>query len=120
MLCNRTTKPKFTKMQIAECYKCKHASGKKIWCCLLGVQIIEQGKVLTPSKTKMAGSFAKAVGKHIASGMKNRSEAEIKKVMDICFACEYFVKEKQRCLKCGCKMNIKSRWATSHCAIEKW
>jgi len=39
MNCNKKTIPIFTTQQISECSGCIHASGKKIWCCLFGVEI---------------------------------------------------------------------------------
>lgn len=50
MYCSKIEPPEFTKEQIAKCQECKHASGKKIWCCYHGVRIIERGRVFTPAK----------------------------------------------------------------------
>ena len=65
MLCNKKTKPEFTKEQIAECKKCIHATGKKIWCCLLGVDIgkprvlMRNKRIITPSR-KIIRPFPKS------------------------------------------------------------
>ena len=130
MNCNKITKPIFTKEQLEECYQCKHASGKKTWCCLLGVHLIEQGKVLTPNRdikypslTTQAKGFAKGVGRHVASGMKTRTKAEQAAVMEICEVCEFYNPASRigkRCIKCGCCLSLKKRWATAHCPINKW
>jgi len=124
--CNRITKPEFTKEQIAECGKCKHASARVKWCGLFGDWIGEQ-KIIVPSKKiqypsmpTMGKNFAKEGIKHIAGGMKKRSDEEYKKCMAICDICEWFVKDKVRCQKCGCKMQVKARWVTAHCPINKW
>ena len=118
MTCDRKNTPEFTKFQILECEKCKHASGKKIWCCLFGVYFKQQ----LPSKQKMAKSFLKAGTKHVKSGLKKRSNIEQKKIMDICIECgEYMLKNNTpRCKKCGCYIGIKQSWATAHCPVNKW
>ncbi|KKM21304.1 hypothetical protein LCGC14_1636770 [marine sediment metagenome] len=130
MLCNKITKPEFTKEQIAECRQCKHASKKKIWCCLFGVSIIETGKIITPDRKikypslpRMGMNFAKATGKHIASGFKKRSKQEQELVKTICQKCSEYVLETKigpRCKKCGCCVSLKKRWATSRCPLGKW
>ena len=126
MTCNKIIQPEYTKAQIKECQSCKHASGKKVWCCLFGCNIGEQRiitppkKIQYPSMPKMAGNLLKETGRHIAGGMKKRSDAEIARVMAICGGCELYVKDKQRCQKCGCKINIKGPWASAHCPIGKW
>jgi len=50
MFCNKITIPEFTKEQIAECQKCKHASAKKAWCCHFGVWIRKGGRIITQDK----------------------------------------------------------------------
>ncbi len=117
---NCKTIPLFTKEQIAECHECCHASKKKIWCCKYGVTI---GEKKYPSKIQMAKNFGKAAGKHIKSGMKERTVVEQKRVMDICLECEWYEPTSKlgvRCKKCGCCMDIKKRWATAHCPLKKW
>lgn len=117
--------PEFTKEQIAECEKCKHISGKKIWCCLFGAWIKEpeKNKIVYPSLPKMGMNLAKSTGKHIANGMKQRTDEEIAKLVLICEKCEFYVRQSKmgpRCRKCGCNMNVKMRWASDHCPAGKW
>ena len=59
-------------------------------------------------------------------GMSNRlknvwlhDQEVIKKRWDICKGCE-FLTEKDKCLKCGCFMKVKTRVATVACPIGKW
>ena len=130
MSCNKIIKPEFTKQQIEECMQCKHASKKKIWCCLFGVPIVESGKIITPDKeikypslSKMGMNFAKATGKHIASGFKKRSKEEQEFIKRLCQKCIEFVsvtKLGPRCKKCGCCISLKARWATANCPIGEW
>ena len=130
MDCNRITTPDFTRKQISECQKCKHASGRKIWCCLFGVHIIENGKIIQParkvkypSKLKMAKSLVKETTKYVKAGMPNRSNAEQLRCKAICELCdEYVLKTKvgPRCQKCGCCMNLATLWKTKNCLLKKW
>ncbi len=107
--------------------KIKEARRKK------GKIIIPSKKILRPkypSPLTMAKSFGKAVVNHAKSGFKNRTEAEQHKVMRICSTsgknggkCDFFVPDSKigpRCIKCGCCISLKSRWATAHCPIGKW
>ena len=72
----------------------------------------------TPDKIKMAKSFSKAAIKHIASGLKTREQKEIRRIMSICRNCDEYVNK--RCKICGCNMNKKIEWATTHCPLKKW
>ena len=133
MNCNNITKPPFTKEQIAECQSCKWISKKKRWCCLFGVWIIEEGKILQPIRKiiqpklppiqKMAGNFAKSAFKYAASGLKNRSPKEQETCKQICRKCENYMPESklgERCKKCGCCINLAVRWVSKNCPIGKW
>ena len=127
MTCNKITKPEFTKEQIIECGKCKHASAKVKWCGLFGDWIGEHSRIIVPDKkikypsiATMGKSFIKAGAKHIASGMKERSEEEIKRILTICESCEEYVKKTGRCKVCGCGMKRKIKWSTTNCKLRKW
>ena len=121
------TIPKFDREQIAICEKCKHISGKKIWCCKWGIAIKEKSIIQYPSKLKMAGNLVKATGKHIKSGFKKRSDTEQLKCIEICQKCEFYKEDAKiagiktpRCTKCGCCSKVKTRWVSSNCPIGKW
>ena len=124
MSCVETTRPEFSKEFIKnhcgtiEKFLCKHASGKIKFCQRFG-HIGEQ-KIIYPSKITMGKSLLKAGAKHIASGAKQRSTEEQKKCIEICNACDRFVKEAERCTACGCKMKRKIKWATTICNLGKW
>lgn len=130
MICNRITKPEFTKQQILDCKKCKHISGKKVWCCLFGVWIDGRTEVIQPSKkmqypslVTMGKSFARESIRHIKTGRQKRSEEERVRCIAICRQCDNFVPETKigpRCMICGCCMSLKKRWATAHCKLGKW
>ncbi len=113
MLC--ITKPEFTKSQIKSCGRCKWASARTKWCGKWGCQI--QGY---PSLPKMGSSFVRAAIKQKLAGNPKRSSEEIARIKAICGVCDFFEKDKKRCLKCGCKMERKIPWETTHCLIGKW
>lgn len=75
-----------------------------------------------PNIAKQASSFTKESIRYIKSGMPKRSPDEIDRVKLICKQCDYYQERNGsvRCAKCGCYLNIKTRWATADCPIGKW
>jgi len=131
MNCDKIKKPEFTKAQIAECQGCKHASGKKIWCCLFGIPIgkplaiiqMPQKKKPLPQKprpkptlTDMAGHFTKAMVKWAGKGFKTVSKDEYIKRRKICTDCA----GGWRCPHCGCQIWAKAALITETCPDKKW
>jgi len=124
MPCNRKTKPEFTKEQLAECEHCKHISGKKIWCCLLGVYVKEPSKIITrpkkiitpPTIPQMATHFAKAMIKWAKKGFKTVSKEEYFKRRLACSQCQ----PTGRCPHCGCNLWAKAALVTETCKEDKW
>lgn len=61
-----------------------------------------------------------------AKGVILAPEEEVKKRWDLCYDCEFFLKESEnniipyRCKKCGCAMKMKIRLAASWCPVNKW
>ena len=45
-------------------------------------------------------------------------EEVLKMRWDLCSGCEFLKDDK--CLKCGCFMNVKAHWAHAECPIGKW
>ncbi len=75
----------------------------------------------TPGIMKQGVNFIKATVKHVANKMKQVSQKEMDRRMDICKGCEFFTDGKRpRCAKCGCHMKLKARWESEHCPIDKW
>jgi len=70
----------------------------------------------------MVGNLVKETAKYTRSGFKTRTKEEQEKVIAICMQCEFYNQNRftPRCKKCGCYMDIKKRWITSHCKISKW
>ena len=40
--------------------------------------------------------------------------------MDICKKCEFFSARQERCKKCGCWLDHKTKFSASTCPIDKW
>jgi len=127
MLCNRERIPEFTAAQIAECEKCKHISGKKIWCCKFGVYIREHERIIVPKQMPSVGTMAKGFvregAKYLKAGRPKRSEVEQTACRLICVQCGHYQEKSKlgpRCSKCGCCVNLKTRWATAHCPEGLW
>ena len=135
MTCNRIAKPEMTKTQIAECEKCKHASGKKIWCCLFGIPIGEPKNIITRPKriitpdqirnrpprpkltlAKMALDFSKAMLRWAAKGLATVPKAEYIKRRQICQDCQ----DGWRCRYCGCMIWAKIALTTETCPEGQW
>ena len=117
---------KFNAEQIAKCKLCKHASAnvkhpsKLGWCGFHAVHVDDKSKKKMPPLITQAKNFTTATKKHVAAGRPKRSELETAKCMATCEKCEWFNPDSRRCSKCGCRMTIKSRWATANCPIGKW
>jgi hypothetical protein len=77
-----------------------------------------------PNSVQMAKNFGTSVVRNIQSVMSgnqmNVSEPEKQKRLDICNACEFFIKESQRCSKCGCYMAVKTYLKAEKCPVGKW
>jgi len=135
MTCNKLTKPEMTAEQIAECQQCRHASGKKVWCCLFGIPIEEKSLIIQPNRSviparngplrypsllKQAGNFGKAAYHHIRTGRHHRTEAEQEACKLACLPCEHYDKLADRCRKCGCHLGVKISWASADCPLNRW
>ena len=81
------------------------------------VENFEKEKVSLSDKVK---SLIKATGEHISNGMKNVDDSIYIERTSICKDCEFLVKERNACEKCGCYIPIKARWEVSKCPINKW
>lgn len=81
-----------------------------------------EGKIVTgpPSLGKQIVSFGKAAAKQAIAGNPRRTEEEVERLKSICAECEFFMPAKIKCMKCGCSLNVKERWATASCPIGKW
>jgi len=40
--------------------------------------------------------------------------------LKICYVCEQFIKDKNKCNICGCNMKLKAKIHLFNCPLEKW
>lgn len=108
------TKPiAFDRQQLAKCKACNMASAQVRWCGRWGIE------VGYPSKIQMAKSLGKASIDQARAGFPTRSPEKVAEIMRICKQCPSYVKDAERCLKCGC-CSKKIKWATQNCPVGKW
>tara|TARA_R110000751_G_scaffold260477_7_gene359848 strand:- start:186 stop:545 length:360 start_codon:yes stop_codon:yes gene_type:complete len=85
---------------------------------------IKLEKKKLPSKRQMAANLTKSLSKSakaLVSGKKIKAELSlIEKRTAICHGCAWFIKENQRCSKCGCVVPLKVYLAEETCPVEKW
>ncbi len=58
--------------------------------------------------------------KHVANGLKNVSDEEKAKIMEICSGCEVLNKNDNSCGNCGCFVSVKAAWESEKCPLGKW
>ncbi len=115
-----TIKPiKFNKKQRELCGLCPKASLKLSFCQRWGTLQWEDIDKY-PSLIEQAKSFGKAVIDQARAGNPKRSHEQTTKSMRICKQCPSYVAEDERCRKCGCRMPVKIKWATTRCPLNKW
>lgn len=130
------TKPSvLDESQITKCQICKHASGKKMWCCKWGFYFKQPekkvyetavSKIIVPAEkpqskakptlSQMAGDFIKAMFRWGKSGLACVSKDEYVRRRSICSECT----DGWRCPHCGCMLWAKVALATEKCPEEKW
>lgn len=40
--------------------------------------------------------------------------------LEICSSCEFYRPNRDRCAKCGCFMNLKTKLENARCPLKKW
>lgn len=80
------------------------------------------GTEALPSIPTMANNAVVAAGRIILHGIKKVSDEEKARRLAICQKCEFLIRRSgsDRCAKCGCFLNFKSRLEAWHCPIKKW
>ena len=78
-----------------------------------------------PPILKQARNYAKAVTKHVASGMQTRTDEEVINLLQICETCEKY--SDGRCTVCGCRVSSeknafanKLRMKSQKCPEGRW
>lgn len=111
-------------------------SGKYCVCkvCGLKVEAEDPSKVYAscpgsprkfPPLLKQVKNYAKAMTKHIATGMETRTDEDVIQLLEICEACENY--KDGRCAVCGCRLSSgsnaftnKLRMKSQACPKGKW
>lgn len=73
-----------------------------------------------PSALSMARNTIRAASDLLVNGFESVDKKELKRREAICFECEHFRKSDNRCGKCGCFLQWKSKLRAWHCPVEKW
>jgi hypothetical protein len=78
-------------------------------------------KVL-PTLTQQAKNLTRSISRYIKSGGGVVSQEVKQKRLAICRGCEFYEPEEQRCLECGCYLQIKASLPSETCPLEipKW
>lgn len=56
----------------------------------------------------------------IDEGLESRSVESREKNLKICSDCEFYIKESERCGKCGCFLKLKVKLKSWKCPLNKW
>jgi hypothetical protein len=77
-----------------------------------------------PSMIQMANNLLHTARDVAKSTMHGNHVMALQDVVDkrwqTCLNCEFFVKDSQRCTKCGCFMVAKTKLEAAKCPIGKW
>jgi len=72
----------------------------------------------------MAKNLGGSIKKNISTLMKGNkvaaSDEKVKMREKTCLHCDWFEKEKLRCIKCGCLVPVKIRLEEESCPLNKW
>lgn len=72
-------------------------------------------------KFKNAVSTAVDVVKETIKGVPVKADVVLSTArLKACMSCEFYIQNRDRCSKCGCKMKIKTSLSASKCPVGKW
>jgi|19_taG_2_1085344.scaffolds.fasta_scaffold00376_6 hypothetical protein len=73
-----------------------------------------------PGKLKKLSNFTLAAAKFAAGGfIKSSKEVYSSRVLT-CLACDKYEVQTDDCLECGCPIELKAKWSTELCPLNKW
>lgn len=78
----------------------------------------QEDKTQLPSLTQKALNFSRAYIEHVADGHRLVSDEVFQERLKICSLCTF--RNNDTCGACGCPLNNKAQWASSHCPKLKW
>ena len=72
-------------------------------------------------KIKNVVSTAVDVVKETIKGTSVKADVALTTTrLKTCMSCEFYIQNRDRCSKCGCKMKIKTSLTASKCPVGKW
>jgi len=100
------------KKRIQQASKIREFSGQKI------------SKHSPPPFTQMVQNVGESIVRNIKSvatgNPLNVSDEEKNRRLSICNSCEFYIKDQERCSKCGCYMAVKTYLKAENCPVGKW
>ena len=77
-----------------------------------------------PSIGNMLFSLTEALKSNLtqiaSKGVLLAEDNLVSKRISLCLGCEFLIQNSERCIKCGCYMNMKTRLQVSKCPVGKW
>lgn len=90
--------------------------------CPFGKTVDDFPLEVEPGIFEMAASFGNSVSKEVKGWIRRTPEKvsreETERRMEVCGDCEFM--RGSRCVKCGCFLRFKTRFAGDGCPIGKW
>jgi hypothetical protein len=65
-------------------------------------------------------NFTNSLINHAKDGFKRVDDTVYSSRLAICQSCEYYDDKNITCKTCGCFLDIKARWNSEKCPIDKW
>lgn len=72
-----------------------------------------------PGPARKAANLVGAVAHHLRAGWRHADEGEARRRLAICESCPNLTPSRG-CRLCGCRMDVKVRWADMACPIGLW
>ena len=73
-----------------------------------------------PPVREQVSNFLKAFARLAGDSFRCVGQEEFDRRVEICMACELFIRRSGRCSKCGCYGSLKARGRVWECPIRKW
>src|SRR5260221_184630 len=71
-----------------------------------------------PGTMEQLSTFTKAMIEYAKSGFINVDEKEQNRRLDICYACDQYIPENDKCLQCACIISEKTKMASEGCPLR--
>ncbi len=77
-----------------------------------------KGAARMPSLAQQAWNLASSLADFVADGCRTVSPEDYQQRLEICDGCDQ--RRDNRCLKCGCRLQLKARGRAFRCPLGKW